>query len=116
MREEPYDNHTSNVQREKPNDLVDPMEPVELVDRRRDVSVVKKRPTWLHDTLQEAEKHAAPRGSFRESKRPQRFSSYMALMSHIINSEPSTYEEVADQLVSRDAMMEEYQSIMMNDV
>ena len=34
--------------------------------------------------------------------------SYMALMSHIIDYDPSSYEE--------DAMMEEYQSIMKNDV
>jgi hypothetical protein len=32
-------------------------------------------------------------------------------MSHIIDFEPSCYEEA-----SRDAMMEEYQSIMKNDV
>ena len=37
-------------------------------------------------------------------------------MSHIIYYEPSSYEEVANQQVGRDAMMEEYQSIMKNDV
>ena len=37
-------------------------------------------------------------------------------MSHIIDYEPSSYEEVANQQVGRDAMMEEYQSIMKNDV
>jgi hypothetical protein len=37
-------------------------------------------------------------------------------MSHIIDSEPSCYEEASSQLVWRDAMMEEYQSIMKNDV
>jgi hypothetical protein len=40
----------------------------------------------------------------------------MALMSHIIDSEPSSYEEATGQQVWRDAMMEEYQSIMKNDV
>ena len=40
----------------------------------------------------------------------------MALMSHIIDYEPSSYEEVVDQQVERDAMMEECQSIMNNDV
>jgi hypothetical protein len=66
--------------------------------------------------LQEVEGHAAPHGTFRESKRPQRFSSYIAAMSHIIDSEPSSYEEASSQPVWRDAMMEEYQSIMKNDV
>ena len=35
-------------------------------------------------------------------------------MSHIIDYEPSSYEEVANQQAGRDAMMEEYQSIMKN--
>ena len=37
-------------------------------------------------------------------------------MSHIIDAEPSSYEEAAGQSVWRDAMMEEYQSVMKNDV
>ena len=69
------------------------------MDRPRDVVVAKRRPAWLRDTLQEAEKHATPNGSFKKRRRPQRFSSYMALMSHIIDSGPSSYEEVADQHV-----------------
>ena len=40
----------------------------------------------------------------------------MALMIHIIDHEPSSYEEATNQQVGRDAMMEEYQSIMKNDV
>jgi hypothetical protein len=40
----------------------------------------------------------------------------MPTMSHIIDSEPSCYEEASSQPVWRDAMMEEYQSIMKNDV
>jgi hypothetical protein len=78
--------------------------------------VTRKRPTWLRETLLDAERIVAFRGPFRESKRPQRFSSYMALMSHIIDAEPSSYEEPATQQVWKDAMVEEYQSIMKNDV
>jgi hypothetical protein len=37
-------------------------------------------------------------------------------MSHIIDSKPSYYEEATSHPVWRDAMMEEYQSIMKNDV
>ena len=37
-------------------------------------------------------------------------------MSHIIDSEPTTYEEASTHQVWKDAMMEEYQSIMKNDV
>ena len=86
------------------------------VDGPRDVVVVKRRPTQIRDTLQEAKKHATPIGSSKERRRPHRFSIYMPLMSHIIDYEPSSYEEVANQQVGRDAMMEEYQSIMKNDV
>jgi hypothetical protein len=31
--------------------------------------LVKRNPTWFHEILKEAEKHAAPKGTFRESKK-----------------------------------------------
>jgi hypothetical protein len=37
-------------------------------------------------------------------------------MSSIINVEPSSFEEATGQQVWQDAMMEEYNSIMKNDV
>jgi hypothetical protein len=42
------DTHPSNVKREEPIDLVEPIDPI---DRPRDVVVAKRRPAWLHDTL-----------------------------------------------------------------
>jgi hypothetical protein len=53
------------------------VEPTELVDLPRDVVVTRKRPTWLRDTLQNAEGHADPHDTFKERKRPQRFLSYI---------------------------------------
>ena len=110
----------SDVQREELSDLVlDAEDPVDLVlplERPVLAPPVKRRPTWLRDTLQKAEKHTAPPGTFKESRRPPMFSGYVAQMSHIIDAEPSSYEEAAGQSVWRDAMMEEYQSIMKNDV
>jgi hypothetical protein len=104
--------HPPTVQREtiEPIDPIDLVDPVAPVDVPRDIAVGRKRPAWARQTLQEAEGHAAPRGTFRESKRPQRYSCYAAAMSHIIDSEPSCYEEASSQPVWRDAMMEEYQS------
>jgi hypothetical protein len=68
-------------------------------------------------TLRDVEEHVeAPSSTFRESRPPTRFSSYLALMSNISESEPSTFEEAADEQVWRDAMVEEYSSIMRNDV
>jgi hypothetical protein len=40
----------------------------------------------------------------------------MALMSNIIDSDPSNFEEATRQQVWRDAMVEEQNSIMRNDV
>ena len=76
----------------------------------------KRKLAWVRQTLLDAEGHAAPRGATRESKRPQRFGCYVALMSSILDSKPSTYDEAASQQCWKEAMMEEYESIMKNDV
>jgi len=39
----------------------------------------------------------APRSAVRECKPPKKFLNYMMLMSSIIDVEPSSFEEVADQ-------------------
>jgi len=58
----------SDVQREELSDPVpDEEDPVELVlplERPVLAPPVKRRPAWLRDTLQEAEKHTAPLGTF----------------------------------------------------
>jgi hypothetical protein len=58
----------------------------------------------------------APRSTARERRPPRKFPNYMVLMSSIIDVEPSNFEEAANQQVWRDAMVEEYTSIMRNDV
>jgi hypothetical protein len=49
-----------------------------------------------------------PRQAVRESKPPERFCSYIAMVSSIRESEPSTFEEATSRQVQRDAMVEEY--------
>jgi hypothetical protein len=93
---------------EEPEQALKPVEPVKVLETR-------KRPAWLESTLQEAERHKAPSGTFRESKRPKRFSSYASLMTSLVNTEPSTFQEAVKK-EWKEAMMEEYQSIMKNDV
>jgi hypothetical protein len=44
------------------------------------------------------------------------FSSNVALMRNIIDSNPSTIEEAAEKQEWKDSMMKEYQSIMKNIV
>jgi hypothetical protein len=72
---------------------------------QNDVAVTRKRPTWLCDTLQDAKGHATPNSTFRESKQPQSFSSYVALMCHIIDSEPSNYESEVLELFSTTTLL-----------
>jgi hypothetical protein len=85
-KEETIPSAPSAVQRET---IIDPVGHVAPIDVPRDIAVGQKRLAWAQQTLQEAEGHAAPCGTFRESKRAQRFSSYVLAMSHITDTEPS---------------------------
>ena len=107
------------VYREEPYEHIDPTDPIDIVEPIEmllDAPPVKRRLAWLKETLQEAQKHSAPSSTFRESRRPQRYSGYVAQMTHIIDADPSTYEEATRLLVWKDSMVEEYQSIMKNAV
>jgi hypothetical protein len=92
------------------------VDPVAPIDIPRDTAVGHKRLAWAQQTLQEAEEHAAPQNTSRESKRPKRCSSYFSAMSHIIDSKPSCHGEATGEQVWQDDMTEEYQSILKNDV
>jgi hypothetical protein len=70
---------------------------------------------WYMSTVSNSRQVARLERSFRQSKPPQRFG-YMALMIELIDVEPSTYEKAAQHGVWQEAMMEEYASIMKNDV
>jgi hypothetical protein len=52
----------------------------------------------------------------RHIKKPKPFSSYMALMCDLIEKEPTCFEESIQKKEWADAMTEEYQSIIKNDV
>ena len=54
---------------------------------------MKRRPSWLRDTLEDAERHMAPMGTFCESKKPSRYQGYLAAMGTIIQSELGSFEE-----------------------
>ena len=58
----------------------------------------------------------APKKPVRESKPPKRFGNYIAMVTDIIEAEPSSYEGASTQSVWKEAMMEEYASIVKNDV
>jgi hypothetical protein len=83
----------------------------------QDTTSERRKPKWLRDILSDAQGSVGnPKEAVRESKPPERFCSYIAMVSNIRESEPSTFEEATSRQVWRDAMMEEYNSIMKNDV
>jgi hypothetical protein len=83
----------------------------------QDTTLERRKTKWLQNTLREAQGLVGnPRQAVRESKPPKRFCSYIAMVSSIRESEPSTFEEATGRHIWRDAMMEEYNSIMKNDV
>ena len=57
-----------------------------------------------------------PRKDRREQRQPDWYSGYMALVRQIMESKSSNYKEASQQQVWQDVMVEEYTSIMHNDV
>jgi hypothetical protein len=111
-------NEESDDQREEPHEgpSDEPLEPVEDLERALEKTPAKRKLGWLKETVQEAERIVAPKGIFRESKRPHRFGGYVVLMSSINDVEPSSFEEADKLQVWKDAMLEEYKSILKNNV
>ena len=46
------------------NEPIDTIDPVETTDDPRDIAITYKRPRWVQQTLQDAEEHEAPHGTF----------------------------------------------------
>ena len=76
----------------------------------------KRKPAWAREIIQVAERYCAPEGSSRQSKKPNPFSSYVALMCDLVDKEPTCCEAAVQNREWVEAMTEEYQSIMKNDV
>ena len=75
-----------------------------------------RKPTWEQELLREAERYCTLEGMHRDRKRAHPYNSYVALLCDIIDKYPSTYEEATKNKEWKYAMIEEYQSIMNNDV
>ena len=62
-----------------------------------EVSLGKRKPKWLQDTLKEAkELLGSPKRTVRESKPCERFCCYIAMVTSVSEPEPSNFEEVVD--------------------
>lgn len=68
--EPPFDELMPNVE--------GPMDPIHPPPSEPTTS--RKRPLWLKDTLEDAEKHIAPRGTFRESRKLNTYQGYLTTM------------------------------------
>jgi len=67
--------------------------------------------------LQDARENVgAPTNLFRKRRSPKRDTSYMALMNKIVKIEPSSFKEAVEKHVWVDAMVEEYETILKNNV
>ena len=90
-------------------------EPQRPVDPPLEKNPHKRKPAWVRELIQGAERYGAPEENHRERKRTRSNSGYVALLCDFIDKEPSSYVEAAEQKEWKDAMIEEYQSIIKND-
>ena len=111
--EEGHEARPGNQEEPKDETMLDVEGPMDPIDPPPSL---RKRPSWLRDTLEDVEGHMASRGAFRESKKSSRYQGYLAAMSTIVQSKPGSFEEAVKHQVWKDAMHEEYESIMKNDV
>ena len=95
------------------HDMAEPQETVETL-RKKDSH--KRKPAWAWELIQEAERYGSPEGIHRERKRPKPYNNYVALLFDNIDKEPSTYDEASEKKEWKDAMIEEFHSILKNDV
>ena len=66
-------------------DIVDdPVEPMDPLDTPPFDPLPRKRPLWLHGSLQDGERHVPIQRSFRERKKPCQYQGYVATMSTMI--------------------------------
>jgi hypothetical protein len=92
------------------NDAVEFQEPPQMTISH------KRKPDWARELIQDGEKYGVSEGTTRHVKKPKPFSSYMALMCNLLEKEPTCFEEAIQKKEWADAMTEEYQSIIKNDV
>ena len=77
---------------------------------------LEKNPAWVQELIQGAERYGALVENYRERKRTRSCSGYAALLCDLVDKETSSYEDATERKEWKDAMIEEYQLIMKNDV
>jgi hypothetical protein len=111
----PSDSPLLDEQREETSEFpVDPSR--DTIEFPMEIPPAKRKPAWCREILKEAEKHSAPKGTFRESKKLDKYSGLIAHLNTVIDSEPSTFVDASKHQVWKDVINEEYDSILKNDV
>jgi hypothetical protein len=85
-----------------------------VLERTLEEPPAKRKLGWLKEIVQEAKIITTPKGTFGERKKPHMFGGYVALMRNISDAKPSSFEEADKLQVWKDAMLEEYKSIITN--
>jgi hypothetical protein len=112
---EPSYSPLSDEQREKAREpSVDPIR--DSIEFPLEKPSVKRKPSWCRQISKGEEKHATPKGTFKERKKLDKYLGLIAHLNLVIDSKPSTFDEATKHKVWKDAMIEEYKSISMNDV
>ena len=83
IEEEIQENHEDH-------EMTEPQEPIETFLEK---DSHKRNLAWARELLWEVERYGTLEGLHRERKRENPYNSSMALLCHIIDKEPSTYEE-----------------------
>ena len=84
-------------------DVDEPMDPIDPPPQEPSSS--KRRPSWRRDTLEDADRHIAPRGTFCEIKKSTRYQGFLTIMSTIIQNEPTSFEEVVKHQVWKEEVV-----------
>ena len=108
--------HDTTMNEETQEEDQEVEEPQRPVDPPLEKNPHKRKPAWVCELIQGAERYGDPKENHRERKRTRSCSRYVALLCDFIDKEPSNYEEAVEWKEWKDAMIEEYQSIMKNDV
>jgi len=80
-------------------DAKGPMDPIDQPPHEPSSS--KRRRSWLRENLEDAERHVAPRGTFRESKKPNKYQGYLNAMSTIVQFKPCTLKKMPNTRFGR---------------
>ena len=88
------------------------VETQETIETPHETISARKIPSWACDIIQEAEIYGALEGSKILRLHP----NYVALMCKLVDEEHTCFVEASKKKGFMDAMMEEYQSILKNDV